>query len=145
MRPARRCGLSAQSSAAQRLYARAPASTSSGSAVAVDGEAGAERRTHLAGHRVGTGEDHLAGHAVGRQLLVALLRVPPAAQTELVQAVAVLVLTEPLLLELVAAGEHVGVGPEALPAHLLHERVAWGELGVEAIAVLRVEVLAVHR
>ena len=42
-------------------------------------------------------------------------------------------------------GEHVVVGAEALAAHLLHERVAFGELVVEAVAVLRVEVLAVHR
>ena len=112
---------------------------------AVDGEAGAERRAHLAGDRVGTGEHDLAGHAVGRQLLVALLGVPPAAQTDLVEAVAVLVLAEPLLLELLAPGEHVVVGAEALAPHLLHQRVARAELVVEAVAVLRVEVLAVHR
>ena len=91
---------------------------------AVDGEAGAERRAHLAGDRVGTGEHDLAGHAVGRELLVALLGVPAAAQPELVEAVAVFVLAEPLLLELLAAGEHVVVGAEALAPHLLHERVA---------------------
>ncbi len=91
---------------------------------AVDGEAGAERRAHLAGDRVGTREHDLAGHAVGRQLLVALLGVPAAAQPDLVEAVAVLVLAEPLLLELLAPGEDVVVGAEALAPHLLHERVA---------------------
>ena len=112
---------------------------------AVDGETGAEGRAHLAGDRVGPGEHDLAGHAVGRQLLVALLGVPAAAQPELVQAVAVFVLAEPLLLERFAAREHVVVGAEALAAHLLHERVARGELVVELLAVLRIEELAVHR
>ena len=112
---------------------------------AVDGEAGTERRAHLAGDRVGAGEDDLTGHAVGRQLLVALLGVPPAAQTDLVEAVAVLVVAEPLLLERLAPGEHVVVGAEALAAHLLHQRVTRRELVVEPIAVLGVEVLAVHR
>ena len=49
-----------------------------------------------------------------RQLLVALLGVPAAAETDLVEAVAVFVLAEPLLLELLAAGEDVVVGAEAL-------------------------------
>ena len=61
-----------------------------GIGVGVDREAGAERRAHLAGDRVGAGEHHFTGDAVGRQLLVALGGVPAAAQPDLVQALAVL-------------------------------------------------------
>ena len=143
MRPARRCGLWPHSSAAQRLYARGAGEHELGIRGGVDGEARAERRAHLAGHRVGAREHDLAGHAVGRELLVALLGVPPAAHPELVEAVAVLVLAEPLLLELLAPREDVVVGAEALAPHLLHERVAGAELVVEPVAVLGVEELAV--
>src|SRR5262249_41197178 len=83
-----------------------------------DGEAGTEGRPHLAGAGVGTREPDLTGHAVGRELLVAALGVPPTAHADLVEALAVLVDAEPLLLELLASGEHVVVGAEALAAHL---------------------------
>ena len=111
----------------------------------IDGEAGAERRAHAAGDRVGTGEHHLAGDTVGRQLLVALLGVPPAAQADLVEAVAVFVFPEPFLLELGVALERVLVGAEALLAHLGHHSVAALQLLVERVAVLRIEILAVVR
>jgi hypothetical protein len=62
-----------------------------------------------------------------------------------VQAFAVLVEAEPLLLERLAAGEDVVGGAEAFASHLLHERVACRQLVVEAVAVLRVEELAVLR
>ena len=91
--PARRSGTLAHSSASQRLWARAPASSSVGSRVAAGAESGAERSRRAAGDRVGVGEDDLADHAVGLELLVASGSIPSTAQ-------ALLVLPLPLLGEL---------------------------------------------
>ena len=105
-------------------------------------EPGAEGCEVRAGGRVGTREHHFAGDAVVVELLVACCRVPATAQADLVQAVALVVLAEPLLLELVVTGERVEPGGGA---SRVDERLALGELVVELGAVLRVEEVAVHR
>ena len=105
-------------------------------------EAGAERRAHRAGGGVGPGEHHLGGDAVVVELLVAGRGVPPAAQADLVEAVALLVLAEPLLLELVVADEVAGRLGAARRSSM--SALPLGELVVEVVAVLRVEEVAVH-
>ena len=67
IRPARRCGLSAAELGGPAVVRTRAGEHELGIGGAVDGEAGAERRAHLAGDRVGAGEHHLAGHAVGRR------------------------------------------------------------------------------
>jgi hypothetical protein len=89
-------------------------------------ESGAERGRIAAEHGVGVGEDHLADHAVGVELLVAARRVPAAGEP-------FLVLGEPLLLELLVAHD----------LELLAQRFALGEVGVERVVELRVEIGAV--
>ncbi len=103
-------------------------------------EPGTEGRPHAAGGGVGTGEHDLAGDAVVVELGVALRRVPRAAHADLVQAVALVVLAEPLFLELVVAHErrHARGG-----AALVDQRLAFHELVVEVVPVLRVEEVAV--
>ena len=78
-------------------------------------EPGAERGAHRAGRRVGTGEDDLGADAVVVELRVTPGRVPSAPQADLVEAVALLVLAEPLLLEFVVADEAVGAAWCASP------------------------------
>ena len=63
-----------------------------------------------AGDGVGAGEHDLGGHAVAVELPVAGVGVPAAAEADLVEAVALVVLAEPLLLELGVADE-VGLPP----------------------------------
>jgi hypothetical protein len=104
-------------------------------------EPGAERGTHRARHRVGAGEDDLGGDAVAIELTIARRGVPAPAEPDLVEAVAVVVLAEPLVLE-------VGVADEVAlhrgrRAHLLDEPLALGELVVEVGAERRIEELAV--
>ena len=94
-----------------------------------------------AGGGVGTGEHDLGGHAVVVELLVARGGVPAAAQADLVQAVALVVLAEPLLLELVVADE---VDVPAAARRSSMSALALGELVVELVAVLRVEEVAVR-
>jgi hypothetical protein len=104
-------------------------------------EPGAERRAHRAGGGVGPGEHHLGGDAVVVELLVADGGVPPAAQADLVEAVALLVLAEPLRLELLVTHERRAVGVDAAR---VDEGLALGELLVEGVVELGVEVVAVH-
>ncbi len=99
-------------------------------------ESGSERRAHGAGGGVGTGEHDLGGHAVVVELLVALGGVPRAAHPDLVEAVALLVFAEPLLFELGVA--HERRHPRGLAA-LVDERLAFGQLDLEVVVVLRVE------
>ena len=75
-------------------------------------EPGSERGAHRAGGRVGPGEHHLGADAVVVELGVTRGRVPSAPQADLVEAVALLVLAEPLLLELVVPDE-AGASPWA--------------------------------
>ena len=90
----------AADSAAQRLYARAPASRCSGSVVATGLNPAPNGAPMVPVAASGPGNIDLAGDAVVVELLVALGGVPRAAHADLVEAVAVLVLAEPLLLEL---------------------------------------------
>ena len=99
-------------------------------------ESRSERSAHGPGRGVGTGEHDLGGDAVVVELLVALGGVPRAAHADLVEAVALFVLPEPLLLELVVA--HERRHPGGLAA-LVDERLALGELDLEVVVVLRVE------
>ena len=115
--PARRSGLSLHSSASHRLWARAPASSSSAGRVAGGAEPGAERCRRPAGDRVGVGEDDLAGHAVGVELLVAPGGVPAAAQT-------LLVLLVPLLGELLVEEPAPSPAPPPAPARRGSRRTA---------------------
>ena len=105
MRPARRSGLSWQSSAAHRLYARAPASRCSGLWVATGLKPAPNGAPMVPVAASGPGNIDLGGDAVVVELLVARGGVPAAAQADLVEAVALLVLAEPLFLELVVADE----------------------------------------
>ena len=102
-----------------------------------DHEPGTERRAHAPGRRVGPGEDHFGGHAVVVELLVALRRIPAAAQPALVEALLALFVAEPLFLELVVAAHHQR---PALFAHLREERFALDERVVERVAVLGIDV-----
>ncbi len=104
-------------------------------------ESGAERRAHRARDRIGPGEHHLGGHAVAIELPVAGGGVPAAAQTELVEAVALVVLAEPLLLELLVADE-VARRRRSLR---VDEGLPFGQLLVEVVAELWIEVVAVGR
>ncbi len=139
--PARRSGLSWQSSAAHRLYARAPASRWSGPFVATGLKPAPNGAPILPVAGVGTGEHHLAGNGVVVELLVAGRSVPASAQADLVEAVALLVLAEPLFLELVVTDE---VLPCSSGASIVDDALALGELLVEVVEILRVEVVAVH-
>ncbi len=103
-------------------------------------EAGAERRAHGAGHRVGAGEHDLGGHPVAVELAVARRGVPTTAQADLVEAVALVVLAEPLLLELGVADEVAA----SRPRRFVDEPLALGELVVELGPERRVEELAVR-
>ena len=105
--------------------------------VGADHETGTERSAHAAGRRVGAREDHFGGHAVVVELLVALRRVPPAAQPAFMEALLALLVPEPLLLELVVAAHHQRA---ALLAHLREERFALDEGAVERVAVLGIDV-----
>ena len=71
--PMRRSGSLAQKSASHRLWARAPARTSSGSLSRRLRQAGAERRRGdpAGAEHVGVGEEHLGGHALAVEHLVA--------------------------------------------------------------------------
>ena len=96
-----------------------------------------------AGGGVGTGEHDLAGHAVVVELLRrALAASHAAAHADLVEAVALLVLAEPLLFELGVAHERRHAGGLAA---LVDERLALGELDLEVVVVLRVEEVACRR
>ena len=103
-------------------------------------EAGAERRAHAAGGGVGPWEHDFTGDAVVVELLVALRCIPRAPHADLVEAVALVVLAEPLLLEPVVTGEgiHAGRGTS-----LVDERLAFHQLRVEVLAVPRIEEVAV--
>ncbi len=89
-----------------------------------DHEAGAERRAHAARCRVGAGEHHLGSHAVVVELLVALRRVPPAAQPAFVQTLLAFLVSEPLLLELVVTAHQQRA---TLFAHRREQRFAFYE------------------
>ena len=95
-------------------------------------ESRSERGAHGAGRGVGTREHHLGGDAVVVELLVTLGGVPRAAHADLVEAVALVVLAEPLLLELGVA--HEGRHPGGLAA-LVDQRLALGELDLEVVVV----------
>jgi hypothetical protein len=88
-------------------------------------QARAERRRCTAGDRVGVGEQHLARDTVAVELLVALGRVECAAQTFRVRFFP--------LRDVVAAVGHP----------LVTYRVPLGDVGVERVVVLAVEVRAV--
>ncbi len=105
-------------------------------------EAGAEGCAHRAGGSVRTRKHHFAGDGVVVELLVAGRRIPPAAEADLVEAVALFVLAEPLFLELVVADEVPGAAGTGAP--LVDDPLPLGELLVEVVEVLRVEVVAVH-
>ena len=99
-------------------------------------ESRSERSAHGAGRGVGAGEHDLGGDAVVVELLVALGRVPRTAHADLVEAVALFVLPEPLLLELIVT--HERRHPRSLAA-LVDECLALGELHLEVVVVLRVQ------
>ena len=100
-----------------------------------------EGRAHGSGGRIGTGEHDLGAHAVVVELLVARRRVPATAQADLVEAVALVVLAEPLLLELVVADE---VRRAGFRAPLVDEPLPLRELAVEVVAIAGIEIVAVH-
>ena len=78
--PTRRTGLSAHSSASQRLCARAPADRERRVEPTGGADTRPERRAGEAGDGIGVGEDHLADDTIGVELLVAALAVPRAGQ-----------------------------------------------------------------
>jgi hypothetical protein len=83
-----------------------------------------------------------AGDGVVVEFLVACRRIPATAKADLVEAVAFLVLTEPLFLELVVTDEvRSRSGPRA---PLVDDALALGELLLEVVAVERIEVVAVY-
>src|SRR4029450_12605894 len=102
--PARRSGLSWHSCAAHRLYARAPARRCAGLRVGVGLKPAPNGAPIGPGDGVVTGEHDFGRDRVPVELLVARRGVPPAAQPDLVQTVALLVLGEPLFLEVVVPG-----------------------------------------
>ena len=71
--PMRRSGSLAQKSASHRLWALAPARTSSGSLSRplARPDPNGERRHPAGAEHVGVGEQHLGGHALAVELLVA--------------------------------------------------------------------------
>ena len=105
-------------------------------------ESRSERSAHRAGRGVGTGEHDLRGDAVVVELVVTLRGVPRTTHPDLVEAVALVVLPEPLLLELVVAHERRHPGRLAA---LVDQRLALGELELELVVVLRVEEVLVDR